>query len=403
MFYLLRGMTAFLSVVVVCSAESAEFSEKERERVHAAAERLRARAPEDERERVRTICGLIQSALLHTQDGFLQGVKSQHEHITNVFQSDERGVNLLWSAQYVPKKTVSRVSGFYQKESLAESLKHLGVQFVNLGEGYLELADPLLGVSLLLSFDWPHLDRVIQAHIALMEALSEEGPSKVASRKDRDHRHFPAPLAMVHMDKMTNEGGKVNYGVAEHDGGYCVGMLRDLLTFSLTRTRILEGLSEDTVEYRVEEIKVMMRKLMSYMKGSISDDDFASFCGKGYESSETSKFEKALYAGLEIAEVGTIMTAEDEKIITDVWALIEQAVKTRRGIPVAEIKSWGRKLDDLFGRLGVKVGLEIPSGVYGPQFGVWADYTVNSTGVYYFVPKGPAKKAFRKRRILAQK
>ncbi len=339
-------------------------------------------------------CKELRVALFYMEDGLAELVGDQ---------SDSLGPNLgkinaLWAALYMPKtaetRSVERILT-YSKESLTESLKHLGVRFVDRGEGYLELADPLLGVSLLLSFDWPHLNRVIQAHTDLLDALSEGGSSKVVSRKDRDHRHFPAPLAMVHMDKMTNKGGKVNYGVAEHDGGYCVGMLRDLLTFSLTRTRILEGLSEDTVEYRVEEIKVMMRKLMSYMKGSISDDDFASFCGKGYESSETSKFEKALYAGLEIAEVGTIMTAEDEKIITDVWALIEQAVKTRRGIPVAEIKSWGRKLDDLFGRLGAKVGLEIPSGVYGPQFGVWADYTANSTGVYYFVSK--SHKPFIKR------
>ncbi len=335
------------------------------------------------------LCQYLNYRITDVKDGFIEtlGMQASFPSHLKITPREVEAVSRLWAALYMPKTGESRTEGAYPSDSVAKSLDYLGIHFVDRGEGYLELDDPLLGVNLLLSFDWPHLNRVMREHIDLLDLVCSNTPSKVVSRKDRDHRHFPVPLAMVHMDKMTNTGGKVNYGVAEHDGGYCVGMLRDLLTFSLTRTRILEGVSADAVEYRVEEIKSMMRSLMSYMKGSISDDDFADFCGKKCDSSETSKFEKALYAGLEIAEVGAIMTAEDEKIITDVWALIEKAVKTRAGIPVAEIIAWGRKLDDLFGRLGAKVGLEIPSGVYGPQFGVWADYTANGKGVYYFVPR----------------
>ena len=329
----------------------------------------------------------ISGVISFTQDGFLKAgaVPTLQDDLEFYYSPEERALGVLWAAQYLPKTEESRRED-YAEQTLEESFSILGLTVRDEGEGYLEVVrtrrtmrGPLLGVTLLLKGDWPHLKVQGDAHESLLQNCYYGG-----SRADlsMSAKHFPVAFSMRVLDKLRNiEGKGLNYGDVGFDSAYCVGLLRDLLTFSLTRTRILAGVSSELVIYKVAEIKNMMRHLMSYMKGSMSADDFANFCGGRYSGSGVSKFEQGLYAGLEVTKTVPIMEEKDERVITEVWEVVERGIK-EGSLPVEEIKSWGRKLDDLFEKLGRKAGVDIPKGEYGPQFGAWLDYMTNGRGVY---------------------
>ncbi len=338
-------------------------------------------------DRYKQLADNVASAIIYTTDGipdaavFTMNKKEKIFH----FSPEEKALGVLWSAQYMPKTEGSRREK-YGEDTLDKSFRSLKIEVKDEGDGYLRVgavrlhgavSDNLLGVTLLLNGDWPHLKVQRGAHESFLENCDYSGGSQ--ADVSMSAKHFPVAFSMRELDKLVDLGGSLDYG-ADFDSAYCVGLLRDLLTFSLTRTKVLAGVSKERVVYKVEEIKVMMRKLMSYMKGSISEGEFVDFCGERFVSVGLSAFEKGLYAGLEMIDTAPIMEEKDERVITEVWEVVERGIK--EGLPVEDIKSWGRKLDDLFEKLGKKAGVDIPKGVYGPQFGAWLDYMANGKGLY---------------------
>ncbi len=343
-------------------------------------------------DRYEQLADNVSSVIAFTQDGFLgnAAMAMAKDHRTFHFSPEDKALGVLWAAQYMPKTKESRREG-YNKKTLAESFGTLGLDVKDEGDGYLRVrvvrpheavSDNLLGVTLLLNGDWPHLKDQSSAHRSLLENCRYSGGSQ--ADVSMSAKHFPVAFSMRELDKLKDLGSSLDYG-SDFDSAYCVGLLRDLLTFSLTRTKVLAGVSKERVVYKVEEIKVMMRKLMSYMKGSISEGEFVDFCGERFVSVGLSAFEKGLYAGLEMIDTAPIMEEKDERVITEVWEVVERGIK--EGLPVEDIKSWGRKLDDLFEKLGKKAGVDIPKGVYGPQFGAWLDYMANGKGLYRILPQ----------------
>ncbi len=270
----------------------------------------------------------------------------------------------------------------------AESKKHeieeaMHVHLRDAGDGVLQLEPPFLGLSLILKEALPQLQRNAGIHTAYLEPFEVARQKPKKHIKDRNNK-FAWPLAwsMLVMDDFKTAGRSVNYGTDEFNTAYCVKLLRDLLTMSVTGTRILKSIPSSQVDYNPAEIKNMAQKLMSCMTGRITEDDFCEFCAKKLDSGQLRPFEKALYASLEASTVEAIMTEADSEVIQDFWKFVDSA-QAQNKVSVEEIKRKSAAIDTLFVNLGQRAGVPIEKGVYAAQVSVWTDYTANCRAVYY--------------------